>query len=129
MKDEIKEIRTTIFAIIIFLSLISLKAFKSAKLNVYFCLISLALIFFTLALLRPKFLKPVFLAWTSLFKIILGLLTSIILMLCFYIIISPIGIFLRLFGKDLLDLKLKDRNSYWHKHEEEPVKDRYLKQF
>ena len=40
------------------------------------------------------------------FSVILGwLMARVIISLLFYIIITPIGLFLRIIGKDLLDLK------------------------
>ena len=33
--------------------------------------------------------------------------------LVFFIILTPIGLILRIFGKDLLKLKKNKKNSYW----------------
>ena len=35
----------------------------------------------------------------------------------YFIIITPIGLFLRLIGKDLLQTKFSKNNSYWIKRE------------
>ncbi len=66
-------------------------------------------------------MKPVYTGW-MLFAFVLGWInTRVILGLFFYLVITPIGLFLRLRGKDLLDEKI-DRGapSYWIKREGKP---------
>ena len=41
------------------------------------------------------------------------LLSSIILSLIFFLVVTPIGIIMRLLGKDLLNLKYNRQKSYW----------------
>ena len=67
----------------------------------------------------PAGLKPVYRLWMTL-AIILGFFVSRILLgLIFYLVVTPIGLIMRLIGKDLLDQKMKDRDSYWHIRDEE----------
>ena len=52
--------------------------------------------------------------------IILGFFVSrLLLSVIFYFVVTPIGLIMRMIGKDLLDLKLKDRDSYWHVRDDE----------
>jgi hypothetical protein len=45
---------------------------------------------------------------------VLGMInTAIILFLVFFLVISPIGLIMRLLGKQGLDLKTKPGGSYW----------------
>ena len=78
-------------------------------------LISLGFSFIGLGLVLPIFLKPFYLMWMC-FAIVLGwFMTRLILGVVFYFIISPIGIFARLFGKEFLELKKSSvNNSYWN---------------
>ena len=71
-------------------------------------------LFFT-AIAIPFVLKPVYWIW-MIFAIILGwFMTRLILSLLFYIILTPIGLTLRLFGKQFLELRWdKSKNSYWN---------------
>jgi hypothetical protein len=47
--------------------------------------------------------------------VVLGFFVSrFLLAVIFYLVVTPIGLIMRLSGKDLLDMKLKDRDSYWH---------------
>ena len=63
----------------------------------------------------PVILKPIYWVW-MIFATILGwIMTRMILSLIFYIIITPIGIISRFFGKQFLELKYdKSIGSYWN---------------
>lgn len=63
----------------------------------------------------PVILKPVYRVWMT-FAIILGwFMTRAILFLLFYGVLTPIGLIMRLFGKQFLDLKLdKEKSTYWN---------------
>lgn len=54
----------------------------------------------------------------------------LILSILFYVVISPISITMRIFGKDLLDEKLESsKASYWKKREKNIPKERYERLF
>jgi multisubunit Na+/H+ antiporter MnhG subunit len=84
-----------------------------------------------LGIILPIILKPFYMVW-MIFAVILGwFMTKVILSLLFYLIITPIGLFLRIIGKDLLDLKeKKQQKSYWNmRNSEEEQNQNYEKQF
>jgi hypothetical protein len=62
----------------------------------------------------PRALKYIYFAWMSL-AIVLGFVVStVILTLFFLLVITPIGLAARLFGKDFLRLKLdRGQATYW----------------
>ena len=66
-------------------------------------------------------LRPLYLAWMK-FAYILGWLnTRLLLGMFFYLIITPIGLLLRILGKDLLDQKIdRSKKSYWKLREVKP---------
>ena len=79
----------------------------------------------------PLILKPIYWVW-MIFAAILGwIMTRIILSLLFYIIITPIGLTLRFFGKQFLELRWeKSKESYWNFRTNEHLKkENYEKQF
>jgi len=87
--------------------------------------------FISLGFLIPIILKPIYLVW-MIFAVILGwFMTRVIISLLYYIIITPIGLFLRIIGKDLLDLKeKKNKKSYWNiRNSEDEQNQNYEKQF
>ena len=98
------------------------------ELFVYF--FSIGLIFMSLILIAPTVLKPVYKIW-MIFAIIIGwVMTRVILSVLFYLIISTIGIFARIVGKDFLNLKSKNNESYWNiRNKEYELNQDYEKQF
>lgn len=73
------------------------------------------LIFFTLGLAFPKVLKPLQKAWMGLGLIIGFFMSRVVLFVIFFGVMTPIGLLMRLCGKDILDERIdKGRESYWH---------------
>ena len=86
-----------------------------------------SLIFLVLGLLNSKLLNPLNLAWVKFGKILGKVVAPIVLGVVYFIIITPIGLFLRLTGKDLLQTKFSKNNSYWIKREKNigPMKKQF----
>ena len=79
----------------------------------------------------PFILKPIYWVW-MIFATILGwIMTRVILSLLFYIIVTPIGLILRFFRKQFLELRWdKSKESYWNFRTNEHLKkENYEKQF
>ena len=76
-----------------------------------------SLIFLVLGLLNSKLLNPLNLAWVKFGKILGKVVAPIVMGVIYFIIITPIGLFLRLIGKDILQTKFSKNNSYWIKRE------------
>jgi len=75
--------------------------------------IIISLIFLILGLLKSKILTPLNTLWFK-FGIFLGKIVSPIIMgLIFFLVVTPIGILMRILGKDLLNLKYNLNKSYW----------------
>ena len=76
-----------------------------------------AIIFLILAFLKPVVLRPLNIAWIKLGEILGRVIAPIVMFLLFFLILTPIGLLVRLFGKDLLKIKFSKNNSYWIKRE------------
>ena len=75
--------------------------------------IIISLIFLILGLLKYKILTPLNTLWFK-FGIFLGKIVSPMIMgLIFFLVVTPIGILMRILGKDLLNLKYNLNKSYW----------------
>ena len=78
-------------------------------------LLIIAVIFLILGLLNSKFLTPLNKAWFK-FGLILGKFVSPIIMgVIFFGVVTPISFIVRIFGKDLLNLRYNKKPSYWIK--------------
>ena len=75
----------------------------------------ISFIFLILGLLNSTVLTPLNLLWFK-FGILLGKIISPIIMgFVFFLVVTPIGLTMRLFKKDLLKLKRSNNKSYWIK--------------
>ena len=84
-----------------------------------------------LGILIPIVLKPIYWIW-MIFAVILGwFMTRVILSLLFYVVFTSIGLTLRFFGKQFLELRWdKSKESYWNFRTNEHLKkENYEKQF
>jgi len=82
------------------------------------------------AFLFPVLLLPLQKSWMALAVVLGFIMTRVILSILFYLVITPINLISRLFGKDFLNLKIeKDKKSYWNIRDEEYKQSSTEKQF
>ena len=75
--------------------------------------ILISLIFLILGILNSSILAPLNKTWFK-FGILLGTIISPFIMgIIFFFVVTPIGILMKILGKDLLNLKYSKKNSYW----------------
>ena len=78
--------------------------------------IVISVIFLILGLVNSKILSPLNKIWFK-FGIFLGKIVSPIIMgIIFFLVVTPIGLIMRLLRKDLLNLKYNSEHSYWIKN-------------
>lgn len=94
-------------------------------------LFTLSAVFLLCGLLFPVLLKPVQKVWMSIAILMGWIMTRIILTFLFYLMVTPLGLLARLFGKDFLKLQFdSNRDSYWeHKTEIKKDKSSYENQY
>ena len=112
-----KEIRK--FGLVIAIALGVIGSFvyvKFGNFDVVGWLWGIGLLFLILGFILPSVLRPVYRIWMLLAHFIGGIVSRVILIVLYYIVLVPIGLVLRLFGKDVLDQNFdKKRESYWIK--------------
>ena len=75
----------------------------------------ISLIFLLLGIMNSKILTPLNKTWYK-FGIILGKIVSPIIMgILFFLVVTPIGLIMRVFKKDILNLKYNNDKTYWVK--------------
>jgi|TARA_B110000444_G_scaffold204744_1_gene197703 hypothetical protein len=75
--------------------------------------LSISLLFLILGLLNSKILYPLNKIWFK-FGILLGKVISPFVMgIIFFFVVTPIGLLMKVFNKDLLNLKFNKNKSYW----------------
>ena len=95
-----------IFLIVAFWPLLNVGEVRAWSLLVSF-------VFLILGLLNSKILTPLNKLW-FMFGIFLGnFISPIIMGIIFFFVVSPTGLIMRLFKKDLINLKKNNNKSYW----------------
>ena len=73
-----------------------------------------SIIFFLLGITNSKLLTPLNKIWFNLGILLGKMISPLIMVIIFFLIITPIGVIMRVFGKDILSLKYNKKNkSYW----------------
>ena len=86
-------------------------------LNIRLWSLGLSFVFLIITFIRPNLFTPLNKLWIQ-FGILLGKVISPIVMgLVFFFVVTPIGILVRLFKKDVMGLKKKE-TSYWINRED-----------
>ncbi len=126
-----KQIRTFGLGLAVILSIFAVLNFFKGHQTVAVTLLIFGTVSAVLAILCQPLLKPVYIVFIKIAHVLGWINTRILLGLIFYVIITPIGFILKIFGKDLLDRKIElDKQSYWIKRENVATeKSRYEKQF
>ncbi len=108
---ELREFGVTMGAILIVFADVAM--FRGKAFGPY--VLGAGFIFFAIGLTFSAVLRPLQKIWMGL-GLVLGFFVSrIILSIIFFGVITPIGLLMKLFGKDILDERIdKSRASYWH---------------
>lgn len=88
------------------------------EVNIFFLFLSLS--FLILGLLNSSLLTPINKAWIKFGEILGKIIAPIVMSLVYFVILTPISLMVRLFGKDLLGLNFsKKTQSYWIKRKKD----------
>ena len=114
--DEIKINSNRSFGIVFFVVFLLIAFYpllKGHDLRIWSLIVSL--IFLILGLLNSKILTPLNKMWFKLGLFLGKIISPLIMGIIFFIVVTPIGIIMRLINKDLLNLKYNKEKSYWIK--------------
>ena len=77
-----------------------------------------ALIFLILGLINSKLLTPLNKAWIKFGEFLGRIIAPIVMALVYFVVLTPLSIIVRVFGKDLLKTKFSNKSkSYWIKRD------------
>ena len=112
--DDIKIGSNRSFGIVffvVFLLIATYPLINGDELRLWSLIISIVFLF--LGLLNSKILNPLNKLWFK-FGIFLGKIISPLVMgIIFFLVVTPIGLLMRLLNKDLLNLRFNNNGSYW----------------
>ena len=126
-KKDLRKFGITVGSVLVVLAIVFY--FLDRSYFIYFGAAGLVLII--MGFISPVILKPLNKVWMGL-AIVLGWLSSrVILIVVFYLVLTPISLIAKISGKKFLDLKYKsEKDSYWIKREIiKPDRSSYEKQY
>ena len=85
------------------------------SLRIWSLIISFTFLF--LGLINSKILSPLNLLWIKLGEILGRIVAPLVMGIIYFIVVTPIGLFMRFIGKDILGKKFLKTQSYWIKRE------------
>jgi hypothetical protein len=106
-------------------------AYLRAKPNSSLVFAALSVSFLLFGAVLPGTLRPVYKVWMGLAHILGWVNTRVILSILFYLVLAPVSLVMRLFGRDVLQKRFdRSRTTYWHERTaNRPVRDRYERLF
>ena len=126
-KKDLRKFGITVGSVLVVLAIVFY--FLDRSYFIYFGAAGLVLII--MGFISPVILKPLNKVWMGL-AVVLGWLSSrIILLVVFYLVLTPISLIAKISGKKFLDLKYNsEKDSYWIKREIiKPDRSSYEKQY
>ena len=81
--------------------------------NLNFWLIGTSIVFLVLTLVKSKLLDILNDLWIKFGELLGKIIAPIVMSVVFFLIVTPIGLILKIVKKDLLKLKFNNDKSYW----------------
>ena len=114
MSKKIKVSSNKSFGIVFFVFFLAVTLYpliNSEEIRIWSLILSI--IFLVLGLIDSSILTPLNLLWFK-FGILLGrIISPIIMAMVFFCVVTPTGLIMKIFRKDLLNLKKRNKKSYW----------------
>ena len=114
MNKKIKVSSNKSFGIVFFIFFIAVAFYPLINNEEYrLWALIISLVFLILGLVNSSILTPLNLLWFK-FGMLLGRIVSpIVMALVFFVVVTPTGLIMKFFQKDLLKLKRSNKKSYW----------------
>ena len=109
------------FGLLFFIIFLSLSFFPfQLTISFNYIFFSIAIFFIIITILNLKLLGVLRNIWIKLGEYLGYIIAPIVMGIVFFLVITPIGLVLKLIGKDLLRLKFDEtNNSYWIKRDKD----------
>jgi hypothetical protein len=79
---------------------------------------------------RPSVMKPIWVVWMTAVFPIGWTISHLVLAMTYYLVITPVGLLLRMTGRDPMERTLdRQAQTYWRRHQQITDPARYFRQF
>ena len=133
MKTNNKKLKlpsNRIFGFFFSLVFLILSIFFSQRSEIaFFIFISTSIILFFITILKAEILEPLNKIWMNLGMLIGSIFNPIVMALIFFLIFTPISILMKIFGRDELFLRARNKSSYWTNREKFLQSNSFKNQF
>ncbi len=112
--DDIKISSNRSFGIVFFIVFLIIALYPlthNEEIRIWSSIISF--IFLVLGLFNSKILTPLNKLWFKFGILLSKIISPLIMGIIFFLVVTPIGLLMRILGKDLLNLKYNNNQSYW----------------
>jgi len=118
-KTKIKMGSNRSFGVVFFIVFIIISLWpllNGAQIKIWFFLT--ALVFLVLGLINSKLLNPLNRLWFKFGMLLGAIIAPVVMGIVFFLVVTPIGLIMKILGKDLLGKKFKKNSkSYWIKRD------------
>ena len=73
----------------------------------------ISIVFLILGITNSKILSPLNKVWFKIGILLGNIISSIVMGIIFFLVVTPTSLIMKILGKDLLNLKKNTKNSYW----------------
>ena len=110
---------------VVFLTISLWPLLKENDLRIWSFIISI--LFLILGILNSKILSPIKRVWIRFGELLGKIISPIVLAIVFFTVVTPIGLFMKVLRKDLLNIKFTNDKSYWIKRDKDigPMKNQF----
>ena len=112
--DDVKIGSNRSFGIVFFIVFLLIAIYpliNGGELRLWSLIISI--FFFVLGLINSKILNPLNKLWFKVGIFLGKIISPLVMGIIFFLVVTPIGILMRILNKDLLNLKFNKKKSYW----------------
>ena len=74
---------------------------------------SFGIVFLILGILNSKILTPLNKTWFKIGILLGNVISPIVMSIIFFFVVTPISFVMKVLGKDILNLKRNNNNTYW----------------
>ena len=73
----------------------------------------ISIVFLLLGILNSKILTPLNKIWFKIGILLGNVISPIVMSIIFFLVVTPTSLLMKLFGKDILNIKKNESKSYW----------------
>ena len=83
--------------------------------NIRYWSLFISIIFLILGIINSKLLHPLNKVWNKLGLFLGKIVSPFVMGIVYFLVVTPTSLILKIFNKDVLNLKINDSSSYWIK--------------